>query len=321
MLGSAVVYSGLVVTCTGLLAVIRPLPGLRLDTRLRGLMLGGAGLCAAAGGLLLPAFESRTLAATTRLDEFAPAWQFHEVHTIRIASPPDRVFDAIKQVRADEIVLFRTLTWIRRAGRPLPPGIMNAGSQEPLLDIATKGGFVWLADDRPHEVVVGTVVVAPAGYRRAMLTPRFFKDPLPAGFATVAMNFRGDGGRTERVHRSRPRPGSLPATPPRDGGSPRTGASSIRAAPSSGACGSGPSDTARRARRGNIPGRCVTMTRARRAAHGSADARGVRRHSTTSARAPGARPREARSTPLWLTPTRCNTPRSTAARRNRTWRT
>ena len=189
MLGSAVVYSGLVVACAGLLAVIRPLPVLGIETRLRGLILAGVGLCAAVGGLLLPAFESRTLAAATRLDEFAPAWQFHDVHTIRIAAPPDRVFDAIKQVRADEILLFRTLTWIRRGGRPVPPSIMNPGLREPLLDIATKGGFVWLADDRPREVVVGTVVVAPAGYRRAMLTPSLFRGPVPPGFAVVAMNF------------------------------------------------------------------------------------------------------------------------------------
>src|SRR5260221_7931497 len=164
MVGSAVVYSGVVLTCLGVLAVVRPFPVLRLDTRLRGLILAGGGLCAVACGLLLPAFDSRTVAAMTRLDEFAPAWQFHEVHSIRIAAPPDRVFDAIKQVRADEILLFRTLTWIRRGGRPVPPGIMNAGSREPILDIATKSGFVWLADDRPREIVVGTVVATPAGY-------------------------------------------------------------------------------------------------------------------------------------------------------------
>lgn len=188
MLGSALVYSALIVVCAGLAAVARPLPRLQLCTRLRGLLLAGAGLCVASAGLLLPAFESRTLAATTRLDEFAPAWQFHEVHTIRIAAPPDRVFDAIKHVRADEIFLFHALTWIRRAGRPLPPGILNAGSRESLLDVATKGGFVWLADDRPREIVVGTVVGAPPGHRRATLTPRLFKAP-PPGFAVATMNF------------------------------------------------------------------------------------------------------------------------------------
>jgi hypothetical protein len=189
VLASALVYSALVVACLGLVVVIRPLPRVGLDTRLRGLAVTGGALAVAVAGLLLPAFESKTVRATTRLDEFAPAWQFHEVHTIKVAAPPDRVFDAIKQVRADEIRLFRTLTWIRRGGRQLRPGIMNAGSQEPLLDIATKGGFIWLADDRPREVVVGTVVAAPPGTARSTLTPGLFKRALPPGFALATMNF------------------------------------------------------------------------------------------------------------------------------------
>ena len=194
MWGSALVYSALVLACVGLVAVVRPVPRVGLDTRLRGLVVALGGLAVAVGGLLLPAFESRTVRATTRLDEFAPAWQFREVHTLRVAAPADRVFDAIKQVRADEILLFRTLTWIRRGGRQLRPSIMNAGSQEPLLDIAIRGGFIWLADDRPREIVVGTVVGAPAGYRPGMLAPSLFKG-TPPGFALATMNFvvRADG--------------------------------------------------------------------------------------------------------------------------------
>ena len=172
----------------GLVAVIRPVPRVHLDTRWRGLALAGAGLCLVTAGLLLPASESRTAAVTTRLDQVVPAWQFHEVHTMRIAAPPDRVFDAIKQVRADEFFLFHTLTWIRRGGRQLPPSIMNAGSRDSLLDVATKGGFIWLGDDRPREIVVGTVVDAPAGFRRGMITPGLFTAP-PPGFALAAMNF------------------------------------------------------------------------------------------------------------------------------------
>lgn len=187
MLGSALVYSALIVMGAGLIAVVRPVPLLSLDTRLRGAIVAGASLCVAVGGLLLPAFESRTRAASTRLDEFAPAWQFHEVHTIRIAAPPARVYEAIKGVRADEIFLFQTLTWIRRGGRPLPPGILNAGSQASLLDVAAKGGFIWLADEAPREIVVGAVVGAPRG-PRAKLTADFMKSP-PPGFTVAAMNF------------------------------------------------------------------------------------------------------------------------------------
>jgi hypothetical protein len=147
-----------------------------------------AGVLLAATGLFLPTPETRINEVETRLDEFAPAWQFREVHTIRIDAPPPRVFEAIKRVRADEIFLFRTLTWIRRGGRELPPGILNAGDRESLIDVATTSGFVRLADDAPRELVIGTVVMAPPG-TRGTLTPDVFRRPLPPGFALATMNF------------------------------------------------------------------------------------------------------------------------------------
>lgn len=162
MPGSAIFYSGLV------------------------LMLGGAGLAIAA--LLAPAADTRATGSVTRLDAFVPVWQFNEVHAIRIDAPAGRVFEAIKQVRADEIFLFRTLTWIRRGGRALPQNILNAGTREPLIDVATHSTFVLLAADAPREIVIGTVIIAPPGTRRAV-TGRMFQDPLPPGFAVAAMNF------------------------------------------------------------------------------------------------------------------------------------
>ena len=95
----------------------------------------------------------------------------------------------MKQVRADEIAFFRTLTWIRRGGHEAPESILNAGSHEPLLDIATRSGFIMLVDDPARELVIGTVVVAPPG-TRGILTPAVFQTPLPPGFALAAMNFR-----------------------------------------------------------------------------------------------------------------------------------
>jgi hypothetical protein len=124
----------------------------------------------------------------SRLDEFVPVWQFSERHMIRIDAPPARVFEAIRHVRANEISLFNTLTWIRRGGRKAPESILNAGDSAPLLDVATRNGFIYLADDPPREVVIGTVVVAPPG-RRGVLTPERFKTQLAPGFAVAAMNF------------------------------------------------------------------------------------------------------------------------------------
>jgi len=188
MWGSATFYSGVIIAAAGLGLAVRPIRRLGITTRWRGLAVAAAGVVLAAIGLFLPASESRISRVETRLDQFAPAWQFREVHAIRIAAPPARVFEAIQRVHADEILLFRTLTWIRRGGRELPPSILNAGNRESLIDVATKNGFVRLAEDAPRELVIGTVVMAPPG-TRGTLTPDVFQKPLPPGFALATMNF------------------------------------------------------------------------------------------------------------------------------------
>jgi hypothetical protein len=197
MLGSAVVYSGVVILLAGLIGCVHPIGRLGVANRSRAAIVAGAGAAIVAAGFLLPAPESRVVHAETHLDTFTPAWQFNETHALDVDAPPERVFDAIRRVRADEILLFRTLTWIRRGGRRLPAGILNAGADQPILDIATRTSFVWLADDPPHELVVGTVIAAPRGARGA-LTPDLFRRALPPGFVLATMNFvvtpNGRGG-------------------------------------------------------------------------------------------------------------------------------
>jgi hypothetical protein len=145
-----------------------------------------SGVALSLASLVAPACTSRVTAASSHLDAVTPQWQFHEVHRRHIAAPPERVFAAIRQVRADEIAFLRMLTWIRRFGRPLPPGILNAG-REPIIEVALKGGFIVLAEDPPRELVVGTAVIRPPGPRVA-LTPALFASP-PPGFALASMNF------------------------------------------------------------------------------------------------------------------------------------
>lgn len=188
MWGSLLVYSGLILSLVGLVLALKPLLWRWIGTRRRALVLAGAGVLLTLIGLRLPAPERRVTHAQTQLDRFSPVWQFREVHSLRIAAPPARVYEALQRVRADEIFLFRTLTWIRRGGRALPPGILNAGSSESLIDVATSSGFVRLADSVPHELVIGTVVMAP-GRMHGTLTPQIFQEPLPPGFALAAMNF------------------------------------------------------------------------------------------------------------------------------------
>jgi hypothetical protein len=188
MWASAIVYLGAVIGASGIVLTLRPIQRLRVRTRRRGLLIGTVGGLFTAVGLFLPASESRAVQATSRLDDFAPVWHFREVHTIKVAASPSRAFDAVKRVRADEILFFHTLTWIRRGGRQLPPGILNAGDRVPLVDVATASGFIRLAEEPPRELVLGTVVVAPPGTRGA-LTPQAFLRPLRPGFALATINF------------------------------------------------------------------------------------------------------------------------------------
>jgi hypothetical protein len=188
MFGSAIVYSGFVITVAGLILVIKPSDRLHVRSREEALAIVAIGAILIGVGLTIPASESRVTKVETRLDEFVPVWQFSERHTIRIAAPPARVFEAIRNVRANEISLFNALTWIRRGGRKLPESILSAGDSAPLLDVATRSGFIYLADEPSREIVIGTVVIAPAGQRSA-LTPDTFKTPPAPGFAVGVMNF------------------------------------------------------------------------------------------------------------------------------------
>jgi hypothetical protein len=191
---SVAVYSGFILALAGLMLSIKPVPRLRIPTRRRALLVLTAGALLTTIGFGLPVAEHRVTRAETHLDRFAPGWQFREVHSLRVPAPPARVYEAIQRVRADEIFLFRTLTWIRRGGRAAPRSILNAGEGESLIDVATSTGFVRLADSAPHEMVIGTVVMAPQG-TRGELTPEVFQGQLAPGFALATMNFlvRPDG--------------------------------------------------------------------------------------------------------------------------------
>ncbi len=190
MWASLVVYVGLAIAVAACVPTVRPMPRLGVSTRKAALGLMAAGLALAALGFAAPAPESRAASpALSRLDEFMPVWQFDERHTRWIDAPPSRVHDAIRRVRADDIALFNTLTWIRRGGRAAPSSILNAGGDRPILEVALSSGFILLADNSPEEIVIATALIAPPG-TRGPLTAAAFGRPLSPGIALGAMNFR-----------------------------------------------------------------------------------------------------------------------------------
>jgi len=125
----------------------------------------------------------------SELDRLLPDHHFRERHAVHVRASPDRVDRAIRQVTAREIFLFRTLTWLRRAGRAGPEGILSAPPGRPILDVAGRTTFRVLADVPSREIVLGTFVIAPPGRRGPPSTAEQFRGVREPGFALDAMSF------------------------------------------------------------------------------------------------------------------------------------
>jgi len=210
---SIFVYIGFGLALVGALSVLVPLRFLGIRRRAFGWMILLAGVVIAGLALTRPVDEVTIASPRTRLDEFAPTYQFNEVHQIPVNATPERVYQATLQVTAAEIPMFRTLVWLRRGGTSGPENILNAPDQVPILTVATRTTFLKLAEDANREIVVGTIVIAPPGVRLALGSePDSYKALVRPGFAKATMSFlveaRPSGGcllRTEtRVHATDP---------------------------------------------------------------------------------------------------------------------
>jgi len=193
LIGTILVYAALAAMLLGGVSIIRPLKFVGIASRSHGIIVLLCGVVVFLIGVNVPAPEKRIAARTTILDDFVPAYQFAVFHTVRVKAPRERVFAAIRDVTANEITLFRTLTWIRRFGRRGPESILNAPEKMPLLDVATRTSFMLLAQEPDREIVLGTLVAAPPGWRSnkdKKPTPEDFKALHAPGFALGAINFR-----------------------------------------------------------------------------------------------------------------------------------
>jgi hypothetical protein len=186
----SLVYSGLLLFLVACVSLIHPLTWLGISSRGCAALVLSAGLLVMVAGLILPATERQSASSNTQLDEFVPIHHFQEFHSLKINGKADRVYRAIKEVAASEIPLFHTLTWIRRCGRALPEGILNAPRGQPILDVAIRTSFQLLAEEPGVEIVLGTLVVTPPGGRQSPITPQEFKTLRAPGYVLAAIDFR-----------------------------------------------------------------------------------------------------------------------------------
>ena len=154
----------------------------------RAAVLLGSGVALAVLGATLPCRLHDAPGSHTRLDDFLPAYHFHEIHSLAVHAPPERVFAAIHAVTAREIRFFRALTWIRSPhfGKTRE-SILAPSPAEPILDVATRSGFLLLAEEADQELVVGTVLGPPL--RVDHPRPSDFRAFDRPGYAKAAMNF------------------------------------------------------------------------------------------------------------------------------------
>lgn len=191
LLGVVLVDAGLAAFLAGLASVLRPLPFLGMGTRPRGGLVLAVGLVLILAGMALPAQDRRATGAAL-IDDFVPVYQFDELHETRVHAPPDEVFRAIRGVTADEIRLFRFLTWLRspRLARSARGGLMNPPAAKPILDAALRSGFIVLGERPGEELVLGTVGRFWSGRSALIASPEEFRAFREPGFAKAAMNFR-----------------------------------------------------------------------------------------------------------------------------------
>lgn len=196
--GVLLVDAGLAAGFLGLVSLIWPLRFLGIRTRRRGAVWMASGVALGLAGLALPAPLRRVSEKISRLDEIIPAYQFSEHHEIRVHASPEQVYEAIWAVTAEEIRLFRILTWIRAprfsggGGKSSQESILNAPAKKSILKVATSSGFMLLADQPGREVVVGTIVVAPPHPRGHLAGPEDYAALDKPGYAKAVMNFRID---------------------------------------------------------------------------------------------------------------------------------
>jgi hypothetical protein len=196
-MGSLLLYAGLFITLVGAISLWRPLKFLGIPGKARGAVVLFLGLAALASAVVLPTPIEVSKGARMRIDDFVSTWQFGEVHEIRVHASPEQVYRALRAVTADEIRFFRILTWIRQPRFPWSTAresILAAPARQPILDVATRSGFLLLADEPPREIVVGAVVCCGAGHN---LDPQEFARLDRPGYAKAGMNFlataEGDG--------------------------------------------------------------------------------------------------------------------------------
>lgn len=93
------------------------------------------------------------------IDKYLPEFQFHKAHRVTVNAPPEKVYAAARGLLTREMpmpvkcMLMMRMIPARLAGNRETP--IDDG--RPFLDQMCRSGFILLEEDKPREIVFGTI--------------------------------------------------------------------------------------------------------------------------------------------------------------------
>jgi hypothetical protein len=127
------------------------------------------------------------MATRPLIDEFLPTYEVASHHRIEIDAPIEDVYTTVRELDFSDSGLARLILWIRN----LPARVRGEPGLGLTLDDLLGLGFIMLADEPPHELVLGFAAEfwTPSGNLRT-LTPDEFLTLSAPECAKAVMNFR-----------------------------------------------------------------------------------------------------------------------------------
>ena len=123
------------------------------------------------------------------IDEYLPQYDANEVHQTVIDAPIDRVYPLVRALDLRRSVLSPPFRLWQRAAQWMAPGSSRRDRDGLSLQNFLDHGFVLLAEQPPHEVVIGLTERVGLGERVRPLEGEAFKNFHEPGFAKAAWNF------------------------------------------------------------------------------------------------------------------------------------
>ncbi|HEY6731641.1 MAG TPA: hypothetical protein VI039_11530 [Solirubrobacterales bacterium] len=125
------------------------------------------------------------------LDQALPSYDRRELHSRETAASPSALWEAIHDLRADEMTAMRVLMGLRTLGRRAGPGDLT------VLEGFRRMGFRPVAERPQQELVVAGIgrFWTPSGGLRKVIDDEQFLHFQEPGYAKVAFNFRIEDGK------------------------------------------------------------------------------------------------------------------------------